>query len=110
MKKFWIPVGRLPDEALLSGLATGDAELAVTFVRRFQHKGFGVAITVTRNPQLAEDTSQQTFERAWRHAQIYDARRGSVDDVAYDHRAQLCHRRRPYTSAEPTMPTSALTW
>ncbi len=75
---FRFPVGRLPDEALLSGLATGDPELAVTFVRRFQHRVFGVAMTVTGDPQLAEDIAQQTFERAWRHAQIYDSRRGSV--------------------------------
>jgi RNA polymerase sigma-70 factor (ECF subfamily) len=71
-------VGRLPDEALLSGLATGDPELAVTFVRKFQHTVFGVAVAVTGDPQLAEDIAQQTFERAWRHAQIYDPRRGSV--------------------------------
>ncbi|MGW4561681.1 RNA polymerase sigma factor [Streptomyces sp. NPDC004561] len=72
------PVGRLPDEALLSGLATGDPELAVVFVRRFQHRVFGVAMAVTGDRQLAEDVAQQTFERAWRHAQIYDSRRGSV--------------------------------
>ncbi|MGW1377442.1 RNA polymerase sigma factor [Streptomyces sp. NPDC002446] len=63
---------------MLSGLATGDPELAVTFVRRFQHTVFGVAIAVLGDPQLAEDIAQQTFERAWRHAQIYDSRRGSV--------------------------------
>jgi RNA polymerase sigma factor (sigma-70 family) len=71
-------VSRLPDEALLSGLATGDPELADTFVRRFQHRVFGVAMAVTRDQQLAEDVAQSTFERAWRHAQIYDSRRGSV--------------------------------
>ena len=75
---FRFPVGRLPDEALLSGLSTGDPELAVTFVRRFQHRVFGVAMAVTGDRQLAEDIAQQTFERAWRHAQIYDPRRGSV--------------------------------
>ncbi|MEU1011120.1 RNA polymerase sigma factor [Streptomyces sp. NPDC088810] len=72
------PVGRLPDEALLSGLAAGDPELAGLFVRRFQHRVFGVAMAVTGDQQLAEDVAQQTFERAWRHAQIYDSRRGSV--------------------------------
>lgn len=72
------PLGRLPDEALLSGLATGDQELAIVFVRRFQHRVFGVAMAVTGDQQLAEDVAQQTFERAWRHAQIYDSRRGSV--------------------------------
>ncbi|WP_330456774.1 RNA polymerase sigma factor [Streptomyces sp. NBC_00820] len=78
MQGIRFPVGRLPDEALLSGLATGDPELAAGFVRRFQHKVFGVAIAVTGDPQLAEDIAQQTFERAWRHAQVYDPRRGSV--------------------------------
>ncbi|GGU95586.1 RNA polymerase sigma factor [Streptomyces filipinensis] len=78
MSGFRFPVSRLPDEALLSGLATGDPELAVIFVRRFQHRVFGVAMAVTRDQQLAEDVAQLTFERAWRHAQIYDSRRGSV--------------------------------
>src|SRR3954452_23610281 len=69
---------RVPDEALLTGLATGDPELVVAFVRRFQGVVFGVAVAVLGDPQLAEDIAQQTFERAWRHAQIYDSRRGSV--------------------------------
>ncbi|OIJ92637.1 RNA polymerase sigma factor [Streptomyces monashensis] len=78
MSGFRFPGGRLSDEALLSGLATGDPELAVVFVRRFQHRVFGVAMAVTGDEQLAEDIAQSTFERAWRHAQIYDSRRGSV--------------------------------
>lgn len=69
---------RLPDDALVAGLAAGDSDVAVAFVRRFQHKVFGVAITVTRDEQLAEDVAQQTFVQAWRHAQVYDSRRGSV--------------------------------
>ncbi|MFF0163878.1 RNA polymerase sigma factor [Streptomyces sp. NPDC005263] len=68
----------MPDDALLAGLTTDDPELAVAFVRRFQHKVFGVAMTVTGDAQLAEDVAQQTFEQAWRHAQVYDSRRGSV--------------------------------
>ncbi len=73
-----LPVDRLPDDALLAGLGTGDAEIALAFVRRFQRKVFGVAITILGDPTLAEDVAQQTFERAWRHAQMYDSRRGSV--------------------------------
>ncbi|MFE4593494.1 RNA polymerase sigma factor [Streptomyces laurentii] len=72
------PLGRTSDEALLSGLPTGDPEIAVAFVRRFQRAVFGVAVAVVGDPQLAEDIAQQTFERAWRHAQMYDPRRGSV--------------------------------
>ncbi|MFF4213957.1 RNA polymerase sigma factor [Streptomyces sp. NPDC001796] len=78
MQGFRFSVGRLPDEALLSGPATGDPELAIGFVRTFQHRVFGVAIAVPGDPQLAEDIAQQTFERAWCHAQIHDSRRGSV--------------------------------
>jgi RNA polymerase sigma factor (sigma-70 family) len=78
MWRMSLSLGRVPDEALLTGLATGDPELVVAFVRRFQGVVFGVAVTVLGDPQLAEDVAQQTFERAWRHAQVYDPRRGSV--------------------------------
>jgi RNA polymerase sigma factor (sigma-70 family) len=68
----------LPDEALLAGLGAGDADLAIAFVRRFQRVVFGVAMAVTTDPGTAEDVAQQAFEQAWRHAQVYDSRRGSV--------------------------------
>ena len=69
---------RLPDEVLLAGLGTGDVDFAATFVRRFQRVVFGIAMTVTDDPGTAEDVAQQTFERARRHAQVYDSRCGSV--------------------------------
>ncbi|OIJ65289.1 RNA polymerase sigma factor [Streptomyces mangrovisoli] len=78
MWRIGLSLGRMSDEALLSGLATGDPELVVAFVRRFQRNVFGVALAVLGDTQLAEDVAQQTFERAWRHAQVYDPRRGSV--------------------------------
>lgn len=109
MQRFRFPVGRLPDEALLSGLATGDPELAATFVRRFQHTVFGVAIAVLGDPQLAEDVSQQTFERAWRHAQIYDSRRGSVTTwltaIAHNLAIDAARARRPVPVAPQDLDT-----
>jgi RNA polymerase sigma factor (sigma-70 family) len=69
---------RLPDEALLAGLGAGDADFAVTFVHRFQRVVFGIAMTVTGDPGTAEEVAQQTFEWAWRHAQVYDSRQGPV--------------------------------
>ncbi|MBN0047462.1 sigma-70 family RNA polymerase sigma factor [Streptomyces actuosus] len=78
MWRMGLPLGWVSDEALLAGLTTGDPELAVAFVRRFQRTVFGVAVAVLGDTQLAEDVAQQTFERAWRHAQVYDPRRGSV--------------------------------
>ncbi len=72
------PADRLPDEVLLAGLGAGDADLAIAFVRRFQQLVFGVAVTVIGDRGAAEDVAQQAFERAWRHALVYDSRRGSV--------------------------------
>ena len=69
---------QLPDEVLLAGLGAGDPTLAIAFVRRFQQVVFGVALTVITDRTTAEDVAQQTFEQAWRHAQVYDSRRGSV--------------------------------
>jgi RNA polymerase sigma-70 factor (ECF subfamily) len=73
-----ISAEQLSDEVLLAGLGAGEATLAIAFVRRFQQVVFGVALTVLADPTSAEDVAQQTFERAWRHAQVYDSRRGSV--------------------------------
>jgi len=69
---------RQSDEVLLAGLGAGDSELAVAFVRRFQRIVFGVALSVTGDPTAAEDVAQHAFEQAWRHAAVYDSRRGSV--------------------------------
>ena len=72
------PTDQIPDETLLAGLGAGDAELSLAFVRRFQGLVFGVAMTVIGDTATAEDVAQQAFEQAWRHAQVFDARRGSV--------------------------------
>jgi RNA polymerase sigma factor (sigma-70 family) len=69
---------RLPDEALLARLGTGDVDFAITFVHRFQRVVFGIAMTVTGDPGTAEEVAQQAFEWARRHAQVYDSRQGSV--------------------------------
>ncbi|MCU1400115.1 MAG: sigma-70 region 2 [Acidimicrobiales bacterium] len=71
-------VERLDDGALLAAMAAGDANAATVFVRRHQRAVFGLAITMCGDPRLAEDVSQQTFERVWKHAGTYDARRAPV--------------------------------
>jgi RNA polymerase sigma factor (sigma-70 family) len=68
----------LSDEALLAGLAAGEADAAAWFVRRFQGRVYGVVITIVGDPGTAEDVAQETFVRAWRHAGTYDPRRGRV--------------------------------
>jgi RNA polymerase sigma-70 factor (ECF subfamily) len=66
------------DEALLAGLATGDREAAAVFVRRFQRRVYGLALTIVGDRAMAEDVAQEAFLRAWQRAGTYDARRGRV--------------------------------
>lgn len=68
----------LSDEALLAGLGSGDPAAAAAFVRRFQGRVYGLALTMLRDRGLADEVAQETFVRAWRHAETYDARRGRV--------------------------------
>jgi len=72
-------VDHVGDHVLLAGMAAGDEHMAVAFVRRFQRTVFGIALAVIgEDARLAEDVAQQAFERAWRHAGLYDPRRGTV--------------------------------
>ena len=69
---------RLSDDALLAAVALEERDAVAVFVRRFQRRVYGLAVTVTGDAALADDIAQTTFERAWRHAGTYDARRASV--------------------------------
>jgi RNA polymerase sigma-70 factor (ECF subfamily) len=66
------------DEAVFAGYATGDPDAAVVFIRRFQARVFGLALSLTHDRTDAEEIAQDAFVRAWRYASSYDARRGSV--------------------------------
>ena len=69
---------RVDDASLVAGLALGDEQAALAFVRRFQDAVYGLAVSITRDPALAEDVSQEVFVRAWRAAGNYDPRRASA--------------------------------
>jgi RNA polymerase sigma-70 factor (ECF subfamily) len=66
------------DEALLGAMAVGDDAAGVAFVRRYQRRTFGLALSIVGDPDLSEDISQEALVRAWRHAPVYDSRRASV--------------------------------
>ena len=73
-----MPQGDLSDEALLAGMAVGEQPAAVTFVRRYQKRVFGLAYSMTGDAGVAEDVAQEAMIRVWRHAPVFDPRRGSV--------------------------------
>mgnify|MGYP003526456699 FL=1 len=101
------------DEALLAGYATGDSDAAAVFVRRFQDRVFGLALVLTRDRARAEEVAQDAMVRAWRYADSFDPRRGSVAgwlltivrNVALDH--LRAHGRRP-ERLTPDLPAAAL--
>jgi RNA polymerase sigma-70 factor (ECF subfamily) len=66
------------DEALLAGMATGDERASVEFVRRYQRRVFGLAYSMIGDADASQDVAQEAMLRVWRHAQVFDARRGSV--------------------------------
>lgn len=68
----------LSDESLLAGMSVGDRDAAAAFVRRYQARVYGLALTVVGIPALAEEVAQEAFVKAWRYAAAYDARRGPV--------------------------------
>ena len=78
MRESRVAEGELSDEALLAGMAVGDQAAAVTFVRRYQRRVFGLAYSMTGDAGVAEDVAQEAMIRVWRHAPVFDPRRGSV--------------------------------
>lgn len=69
---------RLSDEALLAAVALNEPDALAVFIRRFQRRVYGLAVTMTSDVSSADDIAQMTFERAWRYAASFDARRGQV--------------------------------
>jgi RNA polymerase sigma factor (sigma-70 family) len=66
------------DQALLEGFGRSEPEAVSAFVARFQRRVYGLALTILGDSRAAEDVAQEAFLRAWRHADIFDARRGTV--------------------------------
>ncbi len=62
----------------MAGMAIGDEHAAITFVRRYQKRVFGLAVRLLDDAGVAEDVAQEALLRAWRHAPVFDARRGTV--------------------------------
>ncbi len=78
MRESRVATGDPSDEALLAGMAVGEQAAAVAFVRRYQRRVFGLAYSMTSDAGVAEDVAQEAMVRVWKHAPVFDPRRGSV--------------------------------
>ncbi len=78
MAELTVTESGVSDEALLAGMAVGDQSATVTFVRRYQRRVFGLAHAMTGDSSVAEEVAQEALIRVWRHAPVFDPRRGSV--------------------------------
>jgi RNA polymerase sigma-70 factor (ECF subfamily) len=101
------PVEHAPDDTLLAAMSAGDPDAALTFVRRFQRIVYGVAFAAVGDWGLAEDVAQQAFEHAWRQAELYDPRRGTVrawlTGIAHNLAVDTARMRRPTPIAPPEL-------
>ncbi len=93
------PGGNEPsDEDLIAGMAARDEGAAVAFIRRQERRVFAVAFSLTRDRTAAEDVAQETFLQVWRHAGIFDRRKGTASawtlTIARNLAVDLCRRRR----------------
>lgn len=68
----------MSDESLLALFGSSDPIGAPAFVERFQRRVFGLALTIVGDRRSAEDVAQEALLRAWRHADAFDPRQGSV--------------------------------
>lgn len=59
-------------------MADGDQRAASAFIRRYQARVFGLALTIVDRPAVAEEVAQEAFLKAWRHAAMYDPVRGQA--------------------------------
>ncbi len=66
----------LDDEELMQRLAYRDLAAFRALYARYGNLVYSVALRVVRDPQLAEDMSQEIFLRLWRKPESYAATRG----------------------------------
>src|SRR5215207_1335501 len=101
----WSP---LSDEALLAGFGARDPDASAAFVRRFQSRVFGLALTILGDRGEAEEAAQEAFLRAWRHAEAYDPRRGAVATWLLAIARNVAIDRARMRRSEPVDPSEAL--
>lgn len=70
--------GPAPPEELLDRVARGDEAAFGALYDAFSARVFGLATRVVRDPQQAQDVTQEVFLEIWRRASRFDRTKGSA--------------------------------
>jgi RNA polymerase sigma-70 factor (ECF subfamily) len=94
-----------PDDAQLMERLCADAtgEALRTLYRAYGGELLGFALNSLADRETAEEIVQETFTRAWRHADRYDADRGSVRTWLYQIARHAIIDARRRASARPSL-------
>ena len=66
------------DPELVTALAAGELDAVRQLYQRYGGLAYSLALRILGDPGRAEDVVQDAFLRIWRHAQSFDAGRGSL--------------------------------
>jgi RNA polymerase sigma-70 factor (ECF subfamily) len=98
------------DATAVARVARGDAEALRDLYERYGRIVYGLTYRLTRDPQLAEEATQDTFVTLWKRAGSYDSERAKVTTwlfvIARNRAIELVRSRarvpEPHESVEPT--------
>jgi|SRR5579859_412770 len=66
----------IEDESLTKRVAEGDAIALEKLYDRYGQPVYSLALRIVRDPETAEELTQEVFVRLWRYAATYDSSRG----------------------------------
>lgn len=98
----------MDDESIMTGLTAGRPEAIGDLYDRYGSAVYALARRITADSAMAEDITQETFVKVWRHADRYDPERGRLATwilhIAYTTTidAMRARRRWPVPVVEPS--------
>jgi len=82
------------DREAVERCRAGESEAFEIVLRRYERRVFGLLYTLTSDPELARDLTQETFIRAWRKLDLFDPARSLPTWLFTIARNLLCDYRR----------------
>lgn len=68
---------RSRDRALMKRVVSGDQTALEELMARWKRPVYSLALRILRNPELAEEVSQDVFLKVWKHSAVFEEQRGA---------------------------------